>query len=98
MMARNTPDPKLARLERAIGRARLALAWESLWPRLVPLLTILGAYILLSWLGFWRIGGDWLRLGALGLLGLALLWSLFRLARLALPGRPDAMRRVELTS
>jgi uncharacterized protein (TIGR02302 family) len=98
MMARENPDPKLARLERAIGRARLALAWEALWPRLVPLLTILGAYIVLSWLGFWRIGGDWLRLGALGLLALALLGALFRLARLALPGRSDAMRRVELTS
>ena len=79
-------------------RARLALASERLWPRLVPILSIVGFYIVLSWLGYWRLGGDWLRLGTLGLLGLALLVSLVWLARVSLPGRLDAMRRVELAS
>ena len=91
-------DDRLAPLERAIARARLALAWESLWPRLVPLLTVAGAYVVLSWFGYWRLGEDWLRVGTLAILGIALLWSLVRLARLPMPGRLDAMRRVELVS
>ena len=62
----SSADPKLDRLERAIVRARLALASERLWPRLVPILSIVGFYIVLSWLGYWRLGGDWLRLGTLG--------------------------------
>jgi uncharacterized protein (TIGR02302 family) len=90
-----TADPKLNRLERAIRRARLSLAVEQAWPRLVPILSVVGAFVVLSWLGYWRLGGDWLRLGTLALLGLALLFGLFRLARVTLPGRADAMRRVE---
>jgi uncharacterized protein (TIGR02302 family) len=98
MKALRRPDGRLERLERMIARARMALAWEALWPRLAPILTIAGAYVVLSWLGFWRLGGDWLRLGTLGVLAVALLWALFRLARVSLPGRAQAMRRVELTS
>jgi hypothetical protein len=98
LRASRDPQNKLERLERAIARARLALGWERLWPLLVPLLSVIGAYIVLSWLGYWRLGGDWLRVGTLALLGLALLWSLVRLARVALPDRAQAMRRVEITS
>ena len=96
LRSQGNSDSRLNRLERAIVRARLALASERLWPRLVPILSIVGLYIVLSWLGYWRLGGDWLRLGTLGLLGLALLVTLVWLARVSLPGRLDAMRRVEL--
>lgn len=101
MPLRRSPSPSngtLDHLDRAIRRARLALVWERLWPRLVPILTVLGAYVVLSWLGYWRLGGDWLRLGTLALLGLALLASLVGLARFRMPGRLEAMRRVELVS
>src|SRR5688500_7192898 len=91
-------DSRLDVLDSAINRARLALGWERLWPRLVPLLSVVGLYVVLSWLGFWRLGGDWLRLGALAALALALLWSLFRLARVSVPGRVGALRRVALRS
>ncbi|MBA3518605.1 MAG: TIGR02302 family protein, partial [Rhizobiales bacterium] len=93
-----TSNRKLDRLERAIRRARLALGWERLWPRLVPILSVVGLYVVLSWFGFWRLGGDWLRLSALAVLGLALLFSLARLAWLVVPGRLEAMRRVEVLS
>jgi uncharacterized protein (TIGR02302 family) len=92
------PDPRLDRLERAIGRARLALAWERLWPRLVPVLSLIGLYVLLSWLGFWRLGGDWVRLATLGVLAIALAAALVRLLRVRLPNRHEAMRRVEIVS
>lgn len=98
LRARPEKSRKLDRLERAISRARLAIISERLWPRLVPILSVAGLYVLLSWLGYWRLGGDWLRLGTLGVLGLALLAGLVNLVRIALPGRFDAMRRVELAS
>jgi hypothetical protein len=66
-------DAKLARLEAAITRARLALGWERLWPRLVPLLSLLGIYVALSWFGFWRVAGEWGRLGVLIVLAGAIL-------------------------
>src|SRR5215212_1304538 len=91
-------DPRLERLERAVGRARMALVWERLWPRLAPILSILGLYVVLSWFGFFRLGGDWLRLGTLGVLGIALLASLIMLIRVRVPGRNEGVRRVELVS
>ena len=96
--ARRNTEGKLQRLERAIHRARLAMASERIWPRLVPLLSIAGVYVVLSWLGYWRLGGDWLRIGTLGALALAVLWSLIQLVRISLPDRLEAMRRVELVS
>ncbi len=98
MKDRVDPDRRLDRLERAILRARLALSSERLWPRLVPILSLIGLYVVLSWFGYWRLGGDWLRLGTLILFGIALLTALFHLARIAFPGRLEAMRRVELAS
>jgi uncharacterized protein (TIGR02302 family) len=91
-------DRKLTLLDRAIRRARLSLAVERLWPRFVPLLSVLGAFVVLSWLGYWRLGGDWVRLGTLALLGLALLAAFARLAFVSIPRRAEAMRRVERVS
>lgn len=91
-------DQTLAVLDRAIRRARMALVWERLWPLAVPILTLAGAYVMLSWLGYWRLGGDWLRMGTLALLGLLFAWCLIRLIRIHLPDRAEAMRRVETVS
>jgi hypothetical protein len=91
-------ESTVRRLDGAIRRARIALAWERFWPRLVPVLSVLGLFVALSWLGYWRLGGDWLRLGTLALLGLLLLWTLVQAVRLALPNRLEALRRVELVS
>src|SRR3954451_20673748 len=99
-MLRDLPEspPKIERLERAIRRGRFAIASERLWPRLVLIASIAGLYVVLSWLGYWRLGGDWLRLGTLGLLALALLWGVIQLVRVAIPDRFEAMRRVEVAS
>jgi uncharacterized protein (TIGR02302 family) len=96
--ARQSNEGKLDRLERAIRRARLAMASERIWPRIVPILSVVGVYVVLSWFGYWRLGGDWLRLGTVGALGLALFWSLVQLVRIAVPNRLEGMRRVELVS
>ena len=43
-----------ARIERALGRARLVLIWEAVWPILAPLVTLAGLFAFLSWIGLWR--------------------------------------------
>ncbi|MGH6922440.1 MAG: TIGR02302 family protein [Propylenella sp.] len=98
LKASRRSDRKLMLLERAILCARVAAAWERLWPLAVPILSVAGAYVALSWLGYWRLGGDWLRLGTLAVLGAALAFGLIRLIRVRLPDRFEGMRRVELTS
>ncbi|MEA2996070.1 MAG: hypothetical protein QOG74_1619, partial [Alphaproteobacteria bacterium] len=40
-------------LERALGRARWAILWERLWPPLAALLTVIGLFLAVSWLGLW---------------------------------------------
>jgi uncharacterized protein (TIGR02302 family) len=94
----NSTEAGLKRLESAVSRARLALAFERVWPRLALVMTVVGLFVALSWLGIWRIGGAWFRPSLLGALALALAWSFFRLARVRMPDRTAAMRRVELLS
>jgi uncharacterized protein (TIGR02302 family) len=42
-----------ALLSRALGRARLALFWEELWPALASIATAAGLFLALSWFGLW---------------------------------------------
>jgi uncharacterized protein (TIGR02302 family) len=93
-----TPEKRLKRLDWAIFRARLALAWEHVWPRLVSVLTIAGLFVALSWFGLWRFVSDPVRIGLLGLFAIFLIAALVRLARFALPGEGEAVRRVEQVS
>jgi uncharacterized protein (TIGR02302 family) len=92
------PKKRLKQLDLAIFRARLALVWERVWPRLVPVLTIAGLFVALSWLGLWRIVSEPVRIGLLAVFAIALAATLIRLARLALPAEADALRRVEQVS
>ncbi len=93
---RTTDDGVIERLiARAIRRARLALVWESLWPRLMPALIVAGLFLLVSWVGVWPLVPDWLRVAllvAFALLGIA---SLAPLATLRFPDRRTALARVE---
>ena len=41
------------RLDRTLRRARLTLLWESLWPPLAAIATVLGFFLAFSWLGLW---------------------------------------------
>ena len=56
-------------LARALRRARLAIAWERIWPHLARLLTVIGLFLALSWAGLW--------------LNLPLVWRAFGLALFA---------------
>lgn len=88
-------DLILARIDRAVGRARLVLAWEAIWPRIAPLLALAALFVALSWLGLWRLIPDLARYAVLAILGLAALVFLFRRGLPLLPTRADALARVE---
>ncbi len=40
-------------LTAALRRARWTILWERLWPALATLLTAIGLFLALSWLGLW---------------------------------------------
>jgi uncharacterized protein (TIGR02302 family) len=50
---RPTGEAATARLEGALTRAKWVLFWEALWPPLATLITLIGAFLALSWLGLW---------------------------------------------
>jgi uncharacterized protein (TIGR02302 family) len=85
-------------LERGVRRARLGLIWERVWPPLAAFVTICGAFLSLSWLGLWL----WLpplgRAFGVGLLGLLALVALFPLLRVRMPGRAEALARLDRNS
>lgn len=88
-------SPINRRLSRLILSARAAIAWERLWPAVAPMVGVLVLFVSSAWMGLW-IGLS----PTFKLVGLAVFAALFvaagwRLARFALPGREDAMRRLE---
>lgn len=93
-----TEAAPLGRLERAVLRAKAALIWEAAWPRLLPVLTVTGLFVALSWFGVWRMVPDLMRLAMLGLFAVALAYSLIRLLRFELPEETTAVHRVEVRS
>ncbi|HEX2257099.1 MAG TPA: TIGR02302 family protein, partial [Afifellaceae bacterium] len=95
---RDDSEQRLRRLAGAVRRARLALLWERAWPRLVPLLTLAGLFVAVSWLGLWRVTPDALRIGLLAAFAIAGLAALVPLVRLALPREADGLKRVERVS
>lgn len=81
-------------IEAALRRARLALGWEVLWPTCVPLIGLVGFFLMVSWLGLWPLLPDLWRIALLALFGLALLILLIPLLRLRWPDRAAAMDRL----
>ncbi len=89
-------DPAVeARIARAVSRARLALFFEALWPRLLPLLLLLAAFLAVSWFGLWRVTPDVARFVLLGAFGVAGLLALVFVARVRIPDAAAGLGRVE---
>ncbi|WP_018183330.1 TIGR02302 family protein [Kaistia granuli] len=81
-------------IARATERARLVLLWEVLWPRLVPLLCLVGVFLILSWFGLWPRLADPLRHGILALFAIGYGWLILRVTRLPMPTQDEALARV----
>ncbi|MHA1560472.1 MAG: TIGR02302 family protein [Alphaproteobacteria bacterium] len=85
-------------IARATFRAQLALGWEDIWPRIVPVLIVVGTFVLVSWLGLWSGLPDWLRYAFLSAFAIGGLLSLAPLFGLRLPDRRTARARLERDS
>jgi len=86
-------------VERKIGLARAALAWEGLWPRLMPLVSVVALFVAAAHLDLFGGLDPWIHTGILAALavGLAALgWLLLRGFRW--PARDSAIRRLERDS
>ncbi|MBP0493778.1 DUF4175 domain-containing protein [Pararoseomonas indoligenes] len=91
------PVPR--RLGRLRARARLALLWESLWPRAWPALGVTGVFLVLALSGFFLLLSPLAHLVLLAVLIAALVLALMRGARgFARPGDEAADRRLERSS
>ena len=87
------------RLERKVGLARLALVWESLWPRLMPVLSAVALFIAVAHLDLFAGLDPWVHTGLLAGLALffiGLCW--WQLRRFPWPSREAAIRRLERDS
>src|SRR5262249_21167242 len=98
--ARRPPPQANAQLEGALTRAKWVLLWEGLWPPLAMLITVIGAFLALSWLGLWlwlpplgRSLGIFVFAVSLALTFVNVMWALFRA-----PSRYDRLRRLDTVS
>ena len=93
-----TPIPAPG-VERKIGLAWLALAWEGMWPRLMPLLAVVALFVAAAHLDLFGGLDPWVHTGVLvalaaGFMGLG--WWRFR--SYVWPVRAEAIRRLERDS
>jgi len=86
------------KLSRALAWTRHALLWEKLWPRFASALAVLGVFLAASWLGLWIALPPLGRVIGVCLFALLLSASLAPLVRLRLPGRAEALARLDRDS
>lgn len=86
------------RLDRTLRWARLTLLWESLWPLLAAIATVLGFFLAFSWLGLWL----WLpplgRAIGLGIFAILTLAAAFPLVWVRWPSETEGLRRLDRNS
>ena len=104
-MSGATPDPSepgptadavsRLKLAQALQRARYAIAWERSWPHLARLLTVVGLFLVVSWVGLWLALPFVARAIGLGLFVALALGALFPLARFRWPSREEGLSRLD---
>ncbi|TAK47553.1 MAG: TIGR02302 family protein [Xanthobacteraceae bacterium] len=92
------PDPAGIRLERALRRARWALAWERVWPHLARLMTVAGLFVAAAWAGLWLWLPPTARVAALAGFAALLVGALIPAWRLRWPSRAEALHRLDRRS
>jgi uncharacterized protein (TIGR02302 family) len=87
------------RLSRQVTLSRIALAWERIWPALMPALAVIGVYLVISLFQPWQIMPGWLHgLILVGFL-VALCWALWHGREgFGFPDEDAAIRRLERDS
>lgn len=92
------PRSETSRLERAVLRARRAIFWERVWPPLAAVLTVLGLFLVLSWIGLWLWLPPMGRAVGVGLFAILVLAAAWPLVRVRMPGIFDGLRRLDRVS
>lgn len=95
MMPGMSPDDIARRLERLVGRSRLALFIERFWRAALPPVIVAGIFLGLSLAGAWYLTPAWLRFLAAGGFLLAFVWSCRDFLNLRWPEREEALSRIE---
>jgi uncharacterized protein (TIGR02302 family) len=100
-----TPDPSepardpdaTARLQlaQALQRAQYAIAWERVWPHLARLLTVVGLFLVVSWVGLWLALPFTARAIGISLFVILALGALFPLVRFRWPSRQEGLSRLD---
>jgi uncharacterized protein (TIGR02302 family) len=90
-------DDAVSRLQltQALQRARYAIAWERFWPHLARLLTVVGLFLVVSWVGLWLVLPFVARAIGLALFGLLALGALLPLVRFRWPSREEGLSRLD---
>ena len=87
--------PGSSRLDRALLRARWTIFWERMWPALASIVTAVGLFLALSWLGLWL----WLppigRAIGLGVFFLIAAAAFAPMFLVRFPTRTEALRRLD---
>lgn len=92
---RNPDAAARLQLTQALQRAKYAIAWERSWPHLARLLTVIGLFLVVSWIGLWLALPFIARVVGLGLFALVALGALFPLVRFRWPSREEALGRLD---
>lgn len=92
---RNPDAAARLQLTQALQQAKYAIAWERSWPHLARLLTVIGLFLVVSWIGLWLALPFIARAVGLGLFALVALGALFPLVRFRWPSREEALGRLD---
>jgi hypothetical protein len=82
-------------LTQALQRAQYAIAWERAWPGFARVLSVVGLFLVASWVGLWLALPFLARAVGIGLFALAALAALFPFARFRWPTREEALSRLD---
>jgi uncharacterized protein (TIGR02302 family) len=94
---RDVPAPE-SLLAAPLRRARWTIFWERLWPALAAVVTVVGLFLAVSWLGVWLWLPPLVRAaGVLAFVALAI-WAAVPFISLRMPGLSDGLQRLDRDS
>lgn len=83
------------RIASLVTRGRAVLFWEEFWPAFLPFLGVVALFFILSWFGLWLVVPPMWRMICTVLFGIAGVVALWPLLRLSIPGKDQALKRIE---
>jgi uncharacterized protein (TIGR02302 family) len=93
--AQHSEQSTTTHMTRTRWATSFVMAFERLWPRLLPVLLVAALFTSLAWFGVFRLVPDALRIGLSMVLGLAAMAALWPLGGFRWPSAPAIDRRIE---